>query len=384
MRALFSSVLAGLLFVSATGVGAQARAFGVGLGDGGVVSGVVGAEPARVAATLSMDTDAKQPLNTTFTVNFRFSGPVTGFEIGDIDVGPHSTVSDVSGSGQKYEVDVKPKSMFEGNLTVTVPANAVNEGNPRTIQTFEVDTRAPELETAEVDEDELILTYDEDLDETSEPRPGDFMIDVDGDDFTVLTVDIRRDEVTLTLDDDVSGGDDVTIDYDPGTNPIQDELGNEASSLTDETVNNTTTTDLPSEPRNLTATADGRTEIDLKWDAPSDIGGSRITGYRIAVSNTGTGNWTDLERDTDNTRTTYTHDELLPGTRQYYRVAAINGDGESPVVGYRPRHDRRRSPGCAQKPHRGRERKFADQPVVERADLGRRQPHHRLQDRGLF
>ena len=330
MRALFSSVLAGLLFVSATGVGAQARAFGVGVGDGGVVSGVVGAEPARVAATLSMDTDAKQPLNTTFTVNFRFSGPVTGFEIGDIDVGPHSTVSDVSGSGQKYEVDVKPKSMFEGNLTVTVPANAVNEGNPRTIQTFEVDTRAPELETAEVDEDELILTYDEDLDETSEPRPGDFMIDVDGDDFTVLTVDIRRDEVTLTLDDDVSGGDDVTIDYDPGTNPIQDELGNEASSLTDETVNNTTTTDLPSEPRNLTATADGRTEIDLKWDAPSDIGGSRITGYRIAVSNTGTGNWTDLERDTDNTRTTYTHDELLPGTRQYYRVAAINGDGESP------------------------------------------------------
>ena len=333
MRALFSSVLAGLLLISATGVRAQSLALAAGADSDVVVSGVVGAKPARVAATLSMDTDAEQPLNTTFTVNFRFSGPVTGFEIGDIDVGPHSTVSDVSGSGQKYEVNVKPNSMFEGNLTVTVPANAVNEGNPKTIQTFEVDTRAPELETATVDEDELVLTYHEELDEGSVPSDNDFTVEVDGDDFTVRRVDIRRDEVTLTLDDDVSRGDDVTIAYTPGSKRIQDEAGNEAEPLTNEPVENNTTTsdDVPSAPRNLEATADGRTRIDLEWDAPSDIGSGRITGYRIEVSDTGDdGDWSILERDTDDTETTYTHTRLKPGTRQYYRVAAINREGEGP------------------------------------------------------
>ncbi len=66
----------------------------------------------------------------------------------------------------------------------------------------------------------------------------------------------------------------------------------------------------------------------MDWDAPSDDGGSRITGYRIAVSNTGDGNWSDLESDTDDTKTSYTHTGIEPGTRQYYRVAAINREGD--------------------------------------------------------
>ena len=73
MRALFSSVLAGLLLLPSTGARAQVPGFAVGGDEDLMVSGAVRAEPARVAATLSMDTDAEQPLNAEFTVNFRFS-----------------------------------------------------------------------------------------------------------------------------------------------------------------------------------------------------------------------------------------------------------------------------------------------------------------------
>ena len=336
MRALFSSVLAGLLLLSATGVQAQSLALAVGAGSDGVVSGVVGAELGRGVPTLTMTTDAQKPISGTFTVEFHFSEDVTGLITADISVLKGGTVSSVvEKTAQLYEVDIEPESDFDGVMTVTVRANGVrsvstNQGNTVTDEDFDVDTKGPVLEEATVDEDELILTYDEDLDENSEPSRGDFTIEVDGTDFTVSTVDIRRDEVTLTLDDEVSGGDDVTIDYDPGTNPIQDERGNEASSLTDEEVENITADDLPSEPRRLTATAVDRTEIDLKWDAPSDNGGSRITGYRIQSADSDQGSWTTLESDTNDTDTEYTHTDLDPGTRQYYRVAAINRDGVGP------------------------------------------------------
>ena len=139
-------------------------------------------------------------------------------------------------------------------------------------------------------------------------------------------------EVTLILRDPVSKGDDVFLDYSPGNDRIQDELGNEAELFTRERVTNNTLTadDLPSAPRNLEATADGRTRIDLDWDAPSDDGGSDITGYRIEFSDTGSGGWDDLVDDTESTRTSYTHTGLDPDTRQYYRVAAINRDGVGP------------------------------------------------------
>ena len=47
MRALFSSVLAGLLFITATGVRAQVPRFAAGAGEGVMVSGEKGAGMAR-------------------------------------------------------------------------------------------------------------------------------------------------------------------------------------------------------------------------------------------------------------------------------------------------------------------------------------------------
>ena len=82
----------------------------------------------------------------------------------------------------------------------------------------------------------------------------------------------------------------------------------------------------PEAPRGLTATADGQTEIDLSWTAPSDDGGADITGYRIEVSTNGS-TWSDLVANTRSTSASYTHSGLTAGSARHYRVSAINSAG---------------------------------------------------------
>ena len=378
MRALFSSVLAGLLLLSATGARAQVPGFGAGVGEGVMVSGATGAGMARGVPKITMDSSKRNVTNETFTVTISFSEDITGFKLSDIEVRNGSTASslDEVTDDRRYEVDIEPHEGVDGHVTVTIPAGAVEsisgrDDNIETIKRFAVDTKGPEFEDATVDENKLILTYDEDLNERSEPDPDDYEVRVDGRNVIIFTVSVDDEEVTLILRDPVSKGDRVTLDYTPpSSDPIQDELGNEAELLARERVTNNTLSgdDLPSAPRNLDATADGRTRIDLEWDEPSDDGGSDITGYRIEFSATGSGGWDDLVDDTDDTKTSYAH-RARAGHPAVLPCKCDNWRGRGPAIEHRRRHDRRRSPGCAQKPHRGRERKFADQPVVERADL---------------
>ena len=86
-------------------------------------------------------------------------------------------------------------------------------------------------------------------------------------------------------------------------------------------------------PTGLTATAVGRDRIDLSWTAPTDDGGSAITGYRIESSADGSAGWADLVADTGSDATTYSHTGLMPNTTLYYRVSAINGEGASDPSG---------------------------------------------------
>ena len=89
----------------------------------------------------------------------------------------------------------------------------------------------------------------------------------------------------------------------------------------------TDSVDLPGAPQSLSARADGETEIELSWSRPSSDGGSRITGYRIEVSEDGSG-WSVLEADTS--RTSHTHRGLTGGSTRHYRVSAINSAGTGP------------------------------------------------------
>ena len=98
----------------------------------------------------------------------------------------------------------------------------------------------------------------------------------------------------------------------------------------------------PGVPGTLTATADGYSEIVLRWTAPADDGGKPILGYRIEFQR-GMGvpqnappewrwwsSWTVLSADTQTTDLTYRHDGLPAGGGRRYRVFAINADGTGP------------------------------------------------------
>ena len=91
----------------------------------------------------------------------------------------------------------------------------------------------------------------------------------------------------------------------------------------------TTDATLPGVPRNLTAEADGTSEIDLAWQAPTDDGGAQVTGYRVQVSDNGGATWRDLVPNTRSTRARYSHTGLEPATTRHYRVSAINRIGVS-------------------------------------------------------
>ena len=82
----------------------------------------------------------------------------------------------------------------------------------------------------------------------------------------------------------------------------------------------------PGAPTGLTATANGQTQINLSWSAPSSDGGAAITGYRIEVSADGS-TWSDLEADTGSTGSSYSHTGLTAGTTRHYRVSATNSAG---------------------------------------------------------
>ena len=82
----------------------------------------------------------------------------------------------------------------------------------------------------------------------------------------------------------------------------------------------------PGAPTGLSATADGQTEIDLSWTAPSSDGGASIAGYKIEVSTDGS-SWTDLVANTGSTATSYSHTGLTAGSTRHYRVSAINSAG---------------------------------------------------------
>ena len=86
----------------------------------------------------------------------------------------------------------------------------------------------------------------------------------------------------------------------------------------------------PDAPSGLTATANSQTQIDLVWSAPSEDGGTAVTGYWIEVSPNGSA-WADLVVDSRTATTSYSHTRLMAGSTRHYRVSAINAEGSGPA-----------------------------------------------------
>ena len=103
-----------------------------------------------------------------------------------------------------------------------------------------IDTRPPVLTGATVNGGTLVLTYDETLDGASVPAAGAFAVTAAGSAVTVNGVSVGGSAVTLTLANAVQVNQTVTLDYTPGTNPIQDGAGNDAAALSGRSVTNNT------------------------------------------------------------------------------------------------------------------------------------------------
>jgi titin len=92
----------------------------------------------------------------------------------------------------------------------------------------------------------------------------------------------------------------------------------------DLTVQVLVTPAAPAAPTGLGATA-GDELVDLSWTAPTWIGGSAVTGYRIEA-NDGSG-WTTVVSDTGDLATSHRVTGLTNGTEVTFRVSAINANG---------------------------------------------------------
>ena len=90
----------------------------------------------------------------------------------------------------------------------------------------------------------------------------------------------------------------------------------------------------PDAPTALTAMANGSTEINLAWTAPTTVGSGPITQYKIEYSKNGSLPWMDLATTTvtsSDDGTKYSNTGLAPGTTRHYRVSAVNIAGQGPV-----------------------------------------------------
>ena len=88
---------------------------------------------------------------------------------------------------------------------------------------------------------------------------------------------------------------------------------------------------VPDAPRNFTVESVEDTSIELDWDAPSNNGGSPITGYRIDVSTDGGTIFKTIVKS--QTPEIFQNLELVSGDTYCYRVYTINKIGISNYYG---------------------------------------------------
>ena len=216
---------------------------------------------AAVAAETAVP-DAPQSLNVspddTGTLDVSWEAPASdgGSDITGYKVQWKSGSEDYDGSaGSTRQAEITdPASRTHTIIGLTdgveytvrvIAVNDVGDGPPSDEATATPrETTPPELSTAMVDGTTLTLTYDEELNENSEPSPDAFSVAVGGTGRAVDRVSVAGDTVTLTLASAVTAADTVTVSYTAPTDAaaprIQDEAGNPAASFSDQDVENNT------------------------------------------------------------------------------------------------------------------------------------------------
>ena len=338
VRSFLAAAVACASLVPSAGVRAQEPSPD---GSDEVVRPVAGSATANAAVPPRIRTLSRTftgDVHEEFSIDIRFSQSVTGFTIGDVDVFGGAEKDSFDGTGSSYSVHLTTDEGYDGPIIISilpnVAENSRGDGNSGRTLTFQVDNRVPEEYQAKINGDEVVIDFSEDLDDDDVPPGSDFRVSFIRDGVyhvrTVSQVEVIAREVFLTLAEPVLSGDDVSLFYGSGDDGLRDLVGNRAFGfdISVRNVTGETRTGVPGAPRNLTASADGPTVIELDWDEPEEDGGTRITGYLIEVSRDGGATWSNLVRNTRNTDTSYPHTGLEAGVTRHYRVSAINVNGE--------------------------------------------------------
>lgn len=83
----------------------------------------------------------------------------------------------------------------------------------------------------------------------------------------------------------------------------------------------------PTVPGTVAATALSQTAIRITWTASTDTGGSGLAGYRVLRSTTSGGTYTQFAADLSPASLAIDDVSLTAGTTRFYRVYAIDGNG---------------------------------------------------------
>ena len=167
-----------------------------------------------------------------------------------------------------------------------IATNDVGDGAPSDEATGTPrETTPPELSTATVDGATLTLTYDEDLDENSEPSSDAFSVTVGGTGRVVDGVSVTSSSVILTLGWAVASGATVTVSYaapaDAAAARIRDLAGNATASFTGQAVTNNTP--RPNSPATGAPTISGTAQVGetltVETSAIDDADGLDNVGY---------------------------------------------------------------------------------------------------------
>ena len=314
-------------------------------GDPGEETGPAGdrtAAAAPVPPRISLSRTWTGTVHEEFRLDIRFSQNVTGFAIEDIQAFGATPVPPlVTHSGSHYSLDFTTDADY-ANLVIieilsNVAHNSQDEGNIAEVLSFQVDNKAPTLLDARINGDQVVLLYDEDLDESIVPPASAFQVSFLRDGVfnvkAISEVDVSTREVLLLLENPVELGDHVSLYYADGdANAIRDLVGNHAPGfdMPLRNVTGTTHTGVPGAPSDLRAVADGPHAIELTWVEPTSDGGRDITGYMIEWSEDGADPWSTLVRSTRDTLTAYRDEDLLAGEMRHYRVSAVNSNGTGP------------------------------------------------------
>ena len=98
-------------------------------------------------------------------------------------------------------------------------------------------------------------------------------------------------------------------------------IGNSSNEYSATTPSIPIQTHIPSSPIVFGVTIVSNTSLRISWTAPSDNGGTPITGYLIQR------NGTTIVTNTSSNQTSYTDTNLLPNHQQIYQIAAWNSVG---------------------------------------------------------